>query len=121
MIRVARIGHGIEQLVEAGNASAIFRWCIPFSADVKRIGGIGCADSAVGQGQSKLTVVPEIVDIADCRRPRLEKAIQKGIVRIFDRTVTQVIVIWHAVPPPADRSLPQMARGPSHPGTDGSS
>src|SRR3546814_1326194 len=47
MIRVARIGHGIEQLVEAGNASAIFRWCIPFSADVTRIGGIGCADSAV--------------------------------------------------------------------------
>src|SRR3546814_15884947 len=100
MIRVARIGHAIEQLVEAGNASAIFRWCIPFSADVTRIGGIGCADWAVGQGQSKLPVVHEIVDIADWRRARLEEYIKQALVPVLERFVTQVIVTGHAVPPP---------------------
>src|SRR3546814_2757492 len=68
-----------------------------------------CSSDLVGQGQSKLPVVPEIVDIADCRRPRLEEAIQQGLVRVFERFVSQVIVIGHAVSPPVDRELPQMA------------
>src|SRR3546814_16781162 len=68
MIRVARIGHGLEQLGEAGYAYAIIRWCILFSADVTSIGGIGCDSSEVGQGKLKLPVVPIIVDYTEERK-----------------------------------------------------
>jgi hypothetical protein len=61
MVRVARIGNGVEGFVEAGDAVAILGRRVPFAADVARIGDAGLALADDRDGQPMFPGVTEVV------------------------------------------------------------
>ena len=65
MVRVVGIGDGFEHFVEARDAAAILGRCVPFAADVARIGDARLAGADVGDGEPML---PAIAEVVECNR-----------------------------------------------------
>ena len=113
MIRMLRIGEGLELIVEAGNATAILRRRDMFAADIAWIRYARFAGSNLINDEAMLPPVAEVVQVLDDRLVGSEHLAKTHLARICWRVWVPIVATGQAVASLTDGELPEVIIEPT--------
>jgi len=75
MIGMSGVGDGLEQFVEAGDATAVLERPVPFATNVAWIRDAGLTDADIGYGEPMFPAIPEVVSVINDGFSRLSQTL----------------------------------------------